>query len=85
VGALWPRPLKSHGKKLKIEKKKINESPNKRIKLVDLSADDQLSPDSLEAKMNVNFKNFIFNQPKNFLFFFYNLQHILDAFYKYLN
>jgi len=32
------------------------ESPNKRIKLVDLSADDQISPDSLEAKMNVNFK-----------------------------
>jgi len=35
------------------------ESPSKRIKPVDLSADDQLSPDSLEAKMNVNFKNFI--------------------------
>jgi len=57
------------------------ESPNKRIKLVDLFADDQLSPDSLEAKMNVNFKNFIFNQPK----IFFNLQHILDAFYKHLN
>ena len=35
------------------------ESPSKRIKPVDLSADDQLSPDSLEAKMNVYFKNFI--------------------------
>jgi len=44
------------------------ESPNKRIKLVDLSADEQLSPDSLEAKMNVNFKN---------------VQKILDSFYKY--
>ena len=54
------------------------ESPNKRIKLVDLSADDQLSPDSFEAKMNVNYKNFNFNQPKNF----YSLQHILNAFYK---
>jgi len=54
------------------------ESPNNRIKLVDLSADDQLSPDSLETKMNVNFKNFIFNQPK----IFFNLQRILDAFYK---
>ena len=48
------------------------ESTNKRIKLVDLSADDQLSPDSLEAKMNVSFKNFIFNQPENF----YNLQFL---------
>jgi len=48
------------------------ESPNKRIKLADLSADDQLSSDSLEAKMNVNFKNFIFNQPK-ILFFIYNI------------
>jgi len=44
------------------------ESPSKRIKLADLSADDQLSPDSLKAKMNVNFKN---------------VQQILDAFYKY--
>ena len=45
------------------------ESTNKRIKLVDLSADYQLSPDSLEAKMNVNFKNFIFNQPENFIIY----------------
>jgi hypothetical protein len=39
---------------------------------------DQLSPDSFEAKMSVNYKNFIFNQPKNF----YNLQQILNAFYR---
>ena len=43
------------------------ESPSKRIKLADLSADDQLSPDSLKAKMMVNFKNLIFNQQKNLI------------------
>ena len=43
------------------------ESPNKRIKLADLSADDQPSPDSLKAKIKVNFKNVIFNQLKNLI------------------
>jgi len=45
------------------------ESPNKRIKLVDLSANDQLSPDSFEAKMNVNYKNFISISRKFFIIY----------------